>query len=149
MPCPCSHQVHEYHLFNARWRCSSLCLAAGDDLLIWDPQGSHLADSQPDGSGVGKQYRLTGTQLAGSFADQFAPWGFAGVDVGSHVGATLLRLPLRRPGGAQDSSISQVAPACLSALPPSASQHAKTSSMCLRIWPCWSAKRSMPVELTQ
>ena len=70
---------------------------------MWDPQGRYLGqDAQA--AGVGKQYQLAGTQLAGSFRDQFEPWRFAGADLSEEVEATLIRLPLR----SEASTLSEV-----------------------------------------
>ena len=86
--------AHSAHALTAR------CCWAGDSLLLWDPQGRYLS-SGAQAAGVGKQYQLAGTQLADSFADQFAPWRFAGAALGSRVDATLIRLPLRTAAAAE------------------------------------------------
>ena len=77
--------------------------AAGDSLHIWDPVGRHLQYSagKAQAAGCAKSYRHVGSSLPGRFADQFAPWAFAGDSVHHDANATLMRLALRSTEGVE------------------------------------------------
>jgi hypothetical protein len=76
---------------------------SGSTTIMWDPSGRILTQtsadaSRPDSTPKAKQYRHVGSELLTVFSDQFAPFDFAlnleGIDVHSHAGALILRLPI-------------------------------------------------------
>lgn len=68
---------------------------AGDSLHIFDPACT-IFPSKEAGKGQGRQFTVTGTDLATRFEDQFSGWDFAGpiALAKQAVNATLIRIPL-------------------------------------------------------
>ena len=87
--------------------------AAGGQLCVFDPTGvalggeSNEASNGPgsdrpfETSGSARRYSYADGELASRFADQFAPFVAAGLDVENDDGATYLRLPLRTAAHAE------------------------------------------------